>query len=256
MKTLMLLVTLAVSVTASDHRVHNEILSTTVDGYNVITHIAVGGQWKTSITIVNLSETQPATFVLNFMGEDGSAKAFTFIGVVPSYPIIYGNLKPGGSVVLETPFSVGATEIGWAQFDPNLTTGNLGGFAIFTHSSGQEAVVPFESAEVSLCALAFDNTNGFGMGVAIVNSDGVSHNITVTVRDENGSLIGTEIFAMARSTHISFLLKDRWPAVTGNRRGTAYFTSDGRGLAVLGLRYNPQGAFTSVHSLEIGAHPL
>jgi hypothetical protein len=68
-------------VTASDHRVHNEILSTTVDGYNVITHIAVGGQWKTSITIVNLSETQPATFVLNLMGEDGSAKAFTFMAL-------------------------------------------------------------------------------------------------------------------------------------------------------------------------------
>ena len=117
-------------------------------------------------------------------------------------------------------------------------------------------MVPFESYAVSLCPLAFDNTNGFGMGVAIVNSDGFSHNITVTIRDENGNTIATEIFTMAGSTHSSFLLKDRWPGATANRRGTAYFMSDGRGLAVLGLRYNPQGAFTSVHSLEIGDHPL
>lgn len=237
---------------SASHRIHTSIDTNTSFGDNVITHMADGGVWKTTITVVNLSTTNAAAYTLNFYAEDGAPQAFTFKGI-GSASFLTGTLNPSGSVVIETQgFTTDpTTHVGWAQFDFTGTSDNISGYAVFTHQSGQEAVVPFSSDIESQQVLAYDNTGGLGTGVALVNSNFLSTlTITAIFCDENGKTIGTDVFTMNSMTHQSFILTTKWP-VTANRRGTVYFkTGTDIGLAVLGLRFNPQGAFTSVHSLE------
>jgi hypothetical protein len=251
-RSLLILTLFALSAVGAEHRISKKIATNTTTGDNVVTHIAAGGGWKTSITVVNLSVTKAATYTLKFYGEFGELLNFSFVDIgLASH--ITGALNPGGSVVIETaPSSV--SRLGWGLFD-YTTSQDISGFSVFTNQDGQEAVVPFESDSSQQCALAFDNTNGLGMGVAVVNSDGYTPiNVTATFRDESGNVFDKELFTLAQLAHQSFILSKQWPA-TANRRGTVFFESDGYGLDVLGLRFNPQGAFTSVHSLET-SNPL
>jgi hypothetical protein len=221
-------------------------------GENIITHVADGGGWKTVITVANLSQDKAAAFTLNFYGDDGNPKSFSFAGIgTGSY--VTATLPVAGSIVIQTT-GAGAGTQGWAQFDYSSTSDFVGGYAVFVNSNGNEAAVPFESDIAGDEVLPFDNANGYGMGVALANSDFETVTVTATCRDENGNVLGTDAFTMASMTHMSFIFSQRWP-FTANRKGTVYFkTTDGSGsafgLAVLGLRFTPGGGFTSVASLQ------
>jgi hypothetical protein len=56
-------------------------------------------------------------------------------------------------------------------------------------------------------------------------------------------VILTDNLTLVSSAHLSFSLTDRYPALIG-RVGTMEIGSSG--AAVLGLRFNPSGSFTSV----------
>ncbi len=220
-------------------------------GESIITHVADGGGWKTVITVVNLSQDKAAAFTLNFYGDDGNPKSFSIAGSGVAFGVT-GALPVAGSVVIQTTGAEAAAQ-GWAQFDSS-TSDFIGGYAVFVNSNGNEAAVPFESAIAGDEVLPFDNTNGYGMGVALANSDFETVTVTATCRDENGNVLGTDAFTMASMTHTSFIFSQRWP-FTANRKGTVYFkTTDSFGsafgLAVLGLRFTPGGGFTSVASLQ------
>jgi hypothetical protein len=91
----------------------------------------------------------------------------------------------------------------------------VGGYAIFGNSNGSEAAVPFESTIGENPVLPFDNTNGFGMGVALANSDFTAMTVNATFKDGNGNVIGTSQFTMVPNTHTSFIFTDRWPFTAG-----------------------------------------
>jgi hypothetical protein len=122
----------------------------------------------------------------------------------------------------------------------------VGASAIFrSHVVGRqdsEAVSAMAAASPKGFILPFDNRNGFGTGVAIVNvgSAGV---IPITVRDSVGSVLFTENLPLNSDAHVSFSLTDRYPLLSG-RAGTVEIGSST--AAVLGLRFNPSGSFTSV----------
>jgi hypothetical protein len=125
---------------------------------------------------------------------------------------------------------------------------------VFSNSNGNEAAVPFESELADNQILSFDNTGGYGMGVALANSDSMTMTIAVTFRNEDGSILGTDSFKMDSMTHTSFIFADQWPFTAG-RKGIVYFEptdsfGTASGLAILGLRYTPELAFTSVTSLQ------
>jgi hypothetical protein len=220
-------------------------------GEDIITHMADGEGWKTTITIINLSKIKEAVYSLNFYGNAGNAQSFFFEGLGDNVSI-QGTLNPGGSIVLETT-GIGSLSEGWAQFDSS-TSPYVSGFAVFSNSNGNEAAVPFESELAGNQLLSFDNTGGYGMGVALVNSSSLTMTISAVFRDEDGSILGTDALRMGAMTHAAFILADQWPFTAG-RRGTVYFEptdsfGTASGLAILGLRYTPDGAFTSVTSLQ------
>ena len=111
--------------------------------------IASAGGWDTSLTLVNLG-TAAGDARVNFYANDGSAPLWPFT-FPPSSESTLGStfdetLDSGATLVLDTTGSATqATATGWSQL---LTSGNIGGFAIFKYTpTGQEAVVPLENAE-------------------------------------------------------------------------------------------------------------
>ena len=66
----------------------------------------------------------------------------------------------------------------------------MDGFAIFHQIvTAQEAVVPMETRNASSYLLAFDNTNGVVLGVAVENVSAQSAVIPVVIRDDTGVVI-------------------------------------------------------------------
>ena len=76
-------------------------------------------------------------------------------------------------------------EVGSAQL---AATGAVDGFAIFHLIPGaQEAVVPLETRNASSYLLAFDNTGGVVLGVAVANVSAQAAVIPVVIRDDTGA---------------------------------------------------------------------
>jgi len=255
MKTMFVILALAAMPAFSQRptqpgRARSDLESAAGIGNSIITHIADGGGWKTSIVLVNLSQSKAAAFKVNLFGDDGNPQQFSFESIGRGSAVT-GTLAVGGSIVIKTAGTSSAVTQGWGQLDFLGTTDSVGGYAVFSNGNGNEAAVPFESTIGESPVLPFDNTNGLGMGVALANSDFTAMTISATFRDGNGSVIGTSQFTMQPNTHTSFVLTDKWSFAAGKQGTVSFdcsdqFGSNASGLAVLGLRFTPAGAFTSV----------
>ena len=130
--------------------------------------------------------------------------------------------------------------------------GAVDGFAIFHLIPGaQEAVVPLETRNANSYLLAFDNTGGVSLGVAVENVSSQPAVIPVVIRDDTGIVIGTPgatIF-LAGNGHYSFVLSTLYPA-TAAKRGTIEFdTPAGGQISVLGIRTTPLGTTTTLTTI-------
>lgn len=214
-------------------------------------HLAVASSWKTTIVLVNSSPT-PAQARLNFFDEDGNALRLplTLVQSPSADPVVSSTfertLGAGASLAVECqgpdsqPVQVGSAQL--------LSDGSVSGFAIFGTRAGdhdQEAVVPLEARNSASYVLWFDNTAGMVVGLALANISTQAATVAVTIRDESGSVIGTDAITLAAQGHTSFELPKRLPQ-TAQRRGTVEFHTAATGqISVLGLRFNP-GAFTTI----------
>ena len=217
--------------------------------------LASGGLWTTTITLVNKGTTV-AQAHLNFFDDNGNPLAlpltFPQTSSIPQArsTTMDRTLNPGASLVISTTGPDNqVTQTGWAQL---LTNGAVSGFAVFSQSVAgrqQEAVVALDTAASGSYVLFFDNTSGFATGIALANVSGAGANIPVIIRDENGTTLAFDSVVLAGHGHTSFDLAARF-GVARQRRGTIEFqTPPGGQITVLGLRFNPAQAFTSIPGL-------
>jgi sugar lactone lactonase YvrE len=210
-----------------------------------MSHIAAEENWVTTFTMVNTTAS-PNQVRLNLFGDNGSPLQIPFsLPQQPNAGVVLGastdsTLSPFASLVVNTagqgilPVQVGSAQVS--------ATGALGGFAIFHRSSdAQEAVVPLETRNAGSYTLAYDNTNGLVLGVAVENvSPQTANGIHVVIRDDTGATIASGSISLPGSGHSSFVLSDNFPA-TANKRGTAEFDPPAGGqISVLGIRFTPQ----------------
>jgi len=130
-------------------------------------------------------------------------------------------------------------------------TGATAGFAIFHLIPGaQEAVVPLETRNASSYLLAFDNTNGVVLGVAVANLSAQPATIQVVIRDHTGLEIATgSLPALAAGGHTAFVLSSLFP-ITADKNGTVEFdTPSGGHISVLGIRTTPLGTSTTLTTI-------
>lgn len=225
----------------------------TITRSGVLSHIAAGGGWTTVMTLVNTSATAvPVTVALHH--DDGSALTLpvttTQQGVSQKNTTssVTATINPNATLLISTGDEVASTVVGWADV---LSTGSLGGFAIFRSTpqtgSPSEGTVPLQSQFPLTVTLPYDNTAGFVMGVALANLSTSFANLTVTILDDSGNQLGTQFISIAGSGHTAFVLPNQFP-LTAGKRGIVKFQAAG-GLAGLGLRFSPFGTFTSVPTI-------
>ncbi|HSR07854.1 MAG TPA: DUF4185 domain-containing protein [Bryobacteraceae bacterium] len=228
-------------------------------------HLAAEENWTTAFTLVNKSAAT-TTARLSLFGD-----AIDPSGDGPlTLPVVFPQQPPASGPLLAPTFdrtlasnALLLVDTAGAQIPPVLVgsaqltaTSAVDGFAIFHQIvTTQEAVVPMETRNASSYLLAFDNTNGLVLGVALENISAADAVIPVVIRDENGVVIsapGTSI-SVPGNGHFSFVLSD--PAngfpVTASIRGTIEFdTPAGGRISVLGIRFTPpNNALTTIPAL-------
>jgi len=217
--------------------------------------IASAGHWTTTFTLVNNGST-PAPALLSFFDQNGSPLLLPVSFPQPSLngpPAAFRlplNLAPGATVIIQTTGPDNQpTQTGWAQL---LTNGNIGGHAVFTQTGGasvQDAVVPIETRNPAAFLLPFDNMSGFSTGIAVANTTAAQANIAVVIRDDTGSMLQLQTITLPAQGQTSFSLATRFPAAIGKRGTVEFNTPAGGQITVLGLRFNPTGAFSTTPPL-------
>ncbi len=207
-------------------------------------HIASGGGWQTTITLVNAGTTS-ATATLDFFDDHGDALSlplsFPQTGTAITESSASQTIAAGATLIVTTQNS-GAVVTGSAQV---TTAGNIGGFAIF-QSSGQEAVAPLETGSASSYVLAFDNTSNLGTGIALANNSAQPAVVPVTLRDATGATLATTTINLPANGHVSEMLTSLFSVATAIRGTLEFDTPSGGQIAALGIRATPAGAYTTI----------
>ncbi len=209
-----------------------------------------GDGWKTTLYFTNLTDIRKH-FTVFFIGEDGTDMAVSLTSGETARAVEL-MLNPFVVATIETT-NTGPLKQGWAMFIPDSYSDKVAGIGIFGQATpGRpdfEAVVPAVSMIDSRYLLLFDNTNDFVTSMAIANTDFVSASMEFTVRDEQGETLTTGSMAMAAMSHAAFTLPQKWPGTAG-KRGSVEFQVTSGWASAMGLRFNPGGSFTSVHTLN------
>lgn len=228
----------------------------------VFSHVVDGGTWKTTFIFTNL--TAAATpFLMTFYANDGAPLELPIEGVGYT-SALSGTIAPKGTLVIETSGSSDELRQGSAFFycldRPAGQAGaqtvgtTVGGAAIFRQRvpgrQDSEAVVPVSSVADSKLTFPFDNSGGFLSGVAFLNANVSAMPLSVTIRKEDGTIIAQDIFVLGGRNKLVFVVSDRYPATAG-QRGNIEITTPSAGIGGLGLRFSPNGSFTSVHPLTL-----
>jgi hypothetical protein len=214
-------------------------------------HIAAEENWITTFTLVNKGAAA-ATARLSLFGDPNDASGNGPLTLPLAFPQQPSATEPFLAASLDNTIAANASLIiatagpqtppvqqGSAQLS---ASGNVDGFAIFHLIPGaQEAVVPMETRNAGSYLLAFDQTAGVVLGVAVANASAQAGNVGVILRNDAGTQIGTDTLTLPPNGHMSFDLTKQYP-FTGNIRGTVEFdTPAGGQISVLGIRTTPLG---------------
>ncbi|MDP8989661.1 MAG: hypothetical protein M3N41_06220 [Acidobacteriota bacterium] len=220
-------------------------------------HLAADENWTTTFTLVNTGASD-AQSELNFLGDTGNPLPLQLIlpqqtadQSLQTTPSFDWTLASNASLIVQTAYLANLpTQVGSAQLAANAS---MGGFAIFQlYPTEQEAVVPLEIRNASSYLLAFDNTNGAVLSVALANVAAQLANVSVLIRDDTGVQTGSGSLALPGSGHTSFVLSALFP-ITAGQRGTVEFdTLPGAQISVLGVRNAPPGTITTIPALVVG----
>ena len=243
------------STIAAPYRVEVQCLGTcagtSLTRSGVLSQIAAGGGWNTTIYLSNTS-AQPVPLTLTLRGDDGNPinvplSITSETGSSPSAgPAVTATIGPKATFVVQTTSATESTATGWAEVQSKIP---LSGYAVFRSTqSGQpsEGTATLETNFVAGLSLLYDNTNGFSTGVALANLATETATVSSTFWDQGGNQVGSQTITIPANGHISFALEKSMP-VSAGRRGIVRFQSQAGGsLAGLGLRFSPTGTFTSV----------
>ena len=218
------------------------------------------GKFRTSITVTN-NDTVPAIVSLRFYKSDPATRA-----TVPWFPQMENNEKTENmSIPVNASWTVqtaGAPEVisaGWVEVFCSTCVGNskgVSGLAVFRQLQPdgriQEAAVPINSALMQRNLLPYDNTAGLVTSVAVANlSTSETARVRVAFRDGQGRLLRVDkVKDIPPRGHYSFELAKDFPTTQG-QRGTADFWVLSGHISVLGLRFDPTGAFTSFEAQSL-----
>ena len=260
MRKLLILLILALPLQAAEKRKDLTFLS--VD--RIFPHIAAGGVWSSTIILMNLDDVEAETTML-FFKPDGSPWVVTDSegGTYSALTITLGGL---GMIVIELPSNGPDVETGWAQIDqPDNAT--IGGQLIFRDNGGPGRPIPFEAVvpltdfvegsenldeNFWIHHVPFDQRAGFNTCLAIANPTNAAIELGIVAVDLTEGVLeeATTSIMFAVGNQRAFCLSTEMPELAGRRGYLTLARPAGTALAVLGLRFDPLGAFTTFFSMS------
>lgn len=219
----------------------------------VISQVASGGSWKTTITVLNPG-SEPAAVRINFFADNGGMLTLPLTVIEGSGSSttagssVQGTIPPRGTLIVETEAAGSTILVGWAEV---RSSAPVAGFAIFRqkHGSGvdSEGTSPLESAALQTYLQPMDNLSGFSTGIALVNlAPDEPAGVTAILYDERGLEFVRGAINLPPNGHTSFSVADLFPAAAGKRGYIEFRTDRPAGIMGLGLRFQPTLSFTSV----------
>ncbi len=226
------------------------VVATAPAGRQILSQIADGAGWKTSIIITNL-DTDAAPFTLRFFANDGTPLRLPFEGSPGRLESLQGIIPVGGTRTILTLGTDTALSQGWAELTSTKVINGLGIFRQRVDGRPDQEAAVSAILPSSRFMLPFDNLQGFVSSMALANTNATaSRATTVTPRNEDGTNLLGDSVNLPPLGYTSFAMSDRFPSMAG-RRGAAEFNSSGPDFAALGLRFNNTGAFTSLPTLDV-----
>ena len=217
------------------------------DGTGSIAQVISGAGWKTTLTLVN---ARPDTGESSTRWFDDAGVPLTLsildvsTGAITNSSSTSGIVPGLSSVTLETP-PVDGPVLGVGSVQ--IAAPGMNGIAIYrSNVTGQQVAVPLESRRAGSYVLVFDNTNTLITGVGIANLDGHEANISVTVRDDTGTLLSSDAIQLPANGHTSFLIGQRYPSSANLLGSLSLATSGGARISVIGIRATVAGTLTAL----------
>lgn len=219
----------------------------------VLTHVAVGGPWRTIVTVVNRHEEKRAECELRFRSQKG--EPFTVKlddGTEPRTGSVFPvSLPPLGSVRMMTVTEDPEVRMGWATLEKRegrdcFVAAYATFRAVVPGQPDFEALVPSEEATQRV-VVPFDNRGGFGTAVAVVNPYASEPlELDVEIYGEDGKLVQKYRERLDPGGHAAFQTAERWPA-TAERAGLIRIRRVANwSFTALGLLFNPSRSVTTV----------
>jgi hypothetical protein len=225
-----------------------------LDNARVFPHFAAGGGWESTITLLNLFE-QSIDFRLMFRGPNGQPAAVTFRdreNRIVTANNIQGRLEDDASQTIVL-LDAGALQTGWVTLEYDGES-RIGGMLTFRQRvAGRpdfESSVTLARNDETRVYMPFDNTQGFATSLALTNpSDSDTTNLTLRFWDASGSEILTREIRLSAGTTVAFAIPEQYRELAG-RSGQLRIEGSGNRLAVLALRFNPSGTFSTIPVLS------
>jgi hypothetical protein len=221
----------------------------------VIPQVADGGGWQTTLVLTNTT-ANPAAASLTFYKETANGATQIWSLVFQEGSSTQGMSLAGGATrFLHTAGGGGATSVGWGQLtaDPGVVA-----YAIFTQRvSGRQDQDGTAGATTaaSRVVVPFDNTSGYVTAIAIVNPASSSQSISAAFRTANGAVTQGALSNVPARGHMAFPLPLQFGALAG-QSGLAEFYSASGSFALIALRFNATGAFTTAPVYLAGGPPI
>jgi hypothetical protein len=211
----------------------------------ILSQFAFGGGWYSAVYFTN-SGTGTVSFPVTFTSDSGNPL------IIPSLnsATTTVTLAPGASTIIEAPNSSPNLQQGYVTMAlPVFVTG----YGLFRQSvagiADQEAVVPLSSMGITNETLLYDETSNLVTAFALANPTSTANNVTITVTDNNGNLVGTALLPpVPPNSKIENVVNAYVPKITGTR-GTVKFTTTVGAANVIGIRFN-NVAFSSIPALS------
>ncbi|MBI5282601.1 MAG: putative Ig domain-containing protein [Candidatus Solibacter usitatus] len=226
---------------------------TTYPRAGVISQLASGGGWKTTISLSNLNAAI-AQVRVNLVGEDGLPLILPMTvtqggsAITVTASTVDRTLGANATLLIETEAAVSVTTVGWADVRSSVP---VTGYAIFRQRQGSgaesEGTSVLENRIQTSVIVPYDNLAGFSTGVAVVNLGADAQGlITAIMRDDTGAEVGRDLIQLPPNGHTSFSMHARFPVLSGRRGFVEFQSNQPGGMTALGLRFNPAMSFTNV----------
>jgi hypothetical protein len=223
-------------------QVNVSITAPVTSGTKIISQIADGGAYQTTIVVVNRGPNPSTASLSFFMDTTGGQTAPWALQMVNNFNYGQFQVPPHSAVFMQTQDTAPFAQ-GYAILNGNSDTE---AFAIFKlrvpGRQDQEGTAKATAAD-SKVFIPFDNTNGNVTSLALVNS-GPAQTIQVVLRTVGGGTFNESVMMKANG-HISFRTIDQFPEV-GGLQGVAEFDTTGVAFSALAFRFNSTGAFSTV----------